>query len=57
MPRTLAEIRASLATIDSYVEPVAVKHPAGSDMNVLAYAIHNLVGCVEDLAKLLGRAG
>lgn len=52
MPMSLTEILDALAGIDNHVESIALSHPAGSDLNVLAYAIHNLVTCVEALVNL-----
>ena len=50
MPKPFKEIKDVLAEIDGRVEPVAISSPEGSSLETLAYAIHNLVGCVEDLA-------
>jgi len=45
--RSLDEIADALNTIDHRVEPIAIRHPEGSDISVIAYAIRNLVLCVE----------
>ena len=38
-----------LADIDAHVEGIAIRNPAGSDLNELAFAIHNLITAIERL--------
>lgn len=44
-------IRGRLSEIDAHAEAVAVKTTAGSDMNELAFAIHNLCDVIRDLSE------
>ena len=46
----MESILKALVDINRHVEPIAQRNPAGSDLHVVAYAIHNLTLCVEDLA-------
>ena len=41
-------VASQLATIDAHAEAVAASTPAGSDLNELAYAIHNLINCIRE---------
>jgi hypothetical protein len=50
MPKDLDAMLAALADIDAHVERVAIDTQTGSDMNTLAYAIHNLIAVVHDIA-------
>ncbi len=43
-------VERTLADIDQHVERVAASNPPGSDLNELAFAIHNLVTVVSALA-------
>lgn len=43
------DIDSRLADIDNHVERIAVQQPLGSDLNILAHAIHNLIGCIRDM--------
>jgi hypothetical protein len=46
----LREIEAELDDIDLHAEQVAAgSEEAGSEVNELAYAVHNLVGCVTEI--------
>lgn len=47
-------IATALAEINARVEHVAMTNPANSDLNILAYAIHNLIHCIR---VLHGEAG
>ena len=42
-------IARDLAVIDAHVESVATSNTAGSDLNELAYAIHNLINCIREI--------
>ena len=53
MPKSLSDIAADLADIDNRVESIAIKNPEGSEISILAYAIHNLVLSVEDVVEHL----
>lgn len=50
---TKDEAQLLLAEIDARVDEVATKNPAGSDLNALAFAIHNLVRIVGATADSL----
>jgi hypothetical protein len=50
---TLQAILTDLADVDSHVEPIAVRTPADSDLNILAYAVHHLVEDLRDLINAL----
>ena len=43
-------VERTLTDIDQHVERVAARNPPGSDLNELAFAIHNLVAVVSGLA-------
>lgn len=47
----LDAILTALADIDAHVEHVAIGTQPESNMNIVAWAIHNLVGVVRDLAE------
>jgi hypothetical protein len=50
VPRRIPpDISATLADIDSHVGAVAARHPAGSDLHVLAHAVHNLTMAIRKL--------
>ncbi len=44
------ELSNDLTDISAHVEHVAINNPAGSDLNILAHAIHNLSKVIERLA-------
>jgi len=43
------DVARHLADISARVEPIAVRTATGTDLNVLAHAIHNLVLVIEKL--------
>jgi hypothetical protein len=47
----LESIRGLLADIDSHTEPIVARTEPGSDVHVLAHAIHLLAGCVRQVAE------
>jgi hypothetical protein len=47
--RITPNVARQLADIDAHVEAIAVASPAGSEMNELAYAIHNLINCIREI--------
>ena len=47
----LESIRGLLADIDNHIEPVSARTEPGSDIHVLAHAIHLLAGCVRQVAE------
>jgi hypothetical protein len=51
MPREISEVLAILQDIDEHVEPIAVQSPPESELRTLAFAVHNLVICVEEIAE------
>ena len=51
--RVTRDVSRALVEIDGQVRKVALDHQAGSDVNVLAYAIHNLISVVEKLRRSL----
>jgi hypothetical protein len=51
MPRDIREVLATLKDIDNHVEPIAIRSPDDSDLHTIAYALHNLVICVRDVAE------
>jgi len=54
----LRKIKTDLAEIDAHAEGVAMSSTPGSEVNELAYAVHNLVTCVEEIvAQLQGLKG
>ena len=51
--RVSRDVARALAEIDRQVRKVALDKQARSDVNVLAYAIHNLISVVEKLQRSL----
>jgi hypothetical protein len=51
MTRSMNEVNRALADIDNHMQPIARHYARGSDLNVIASAIHNLVVCVEDVIE------
>ena len=48
---TLTELENKLLDIDLHIETVAKRNDDGTDLSLLAYALHHLVGVVTELAK------
>jgi hypothetical protein len=49
MPITFGEMRANVVHIDDHAEAIAAKTEAGSDLNELAHAIHNLCTVLREI--------
>jgi hypothetical protein len=47
----IIEIKAQLADINQHLMAVASKHPPESDINELAYAMHNLSAVLAEVAE------
>jgi hypothetical protein len=56
MPRSIREVLDQLQEIDSHVEDIAARADRGTDLHTMAYAIHNLITCVRDIAESLPAA-
>lgn len=53
---TPVELRRRLADIVDHVELVGKKYVPNDDLSILAYAVHDLVGVVQELVELGERA-
>lgn len=53
---TPVELRRRLADIVDHVELVGKKYVPNDDLSILAYAVHDLVGAVQELVELGERA-
>ena len=52
MPKSLTEILTQLDDIDGHMERLSARTSPGSDLNEIAYAIHNVIICIKDLRDL-----
>jgi hypothetical protein len=54
---TISSIKSDLHSIDGRLEGLAISDPTSGDLNTLAFAVHKLVHCIEDLADEVARLG